>query len=578
MESKTKPRKKIKTLLVFFFAVSWAVTAFGKPLYSQQLSLLAAGFGFALLWYVLSFVKNKKSYFLLASFWFSAVSAVDLFWMCSTKWTGPLILLVYAGLILALGLEFGLLSLFFYQKKTLGLMKVLAAAGFWAVMEWSRLFFLSGFTFSAVGAALASGKSVQLASITGIYGLSFWVVLVNGCGFLAVVKPKNSCLLLWLVLFSFPYAFGWLHENWQKSRFSREQSLSVMLVQTALSPVQKEPMLNAHQEFIRPEKQWERIVSLIRKKQLQQADRPIDLIVLPEVALPFSAFESFYPLDMVIKILEKQLQIQDKAFFLPLLKEPLARKIEKQELSKEGQSIKKTYWKVSNAFWAQALSNYFKAHMVVGLDDYNDQGQSYNSAFYFSPDKRMIQRYEKQILVPIVEYFPFQWCAKLAAAYDISGVFTPGKEARVFPFKVPLGVSICYEETYGHLMRKNRLKGARMLVNISNDVWFPASALPKKHFELGRIRAVENGVPLVRACNTGVTAAVDAFGNVLNKLEDSRGEVENLFDALFVTLPVHHYPALYSLWGDSLIIGAGFLFLAYYALASRRKKARPAEN
>ncbi len=544
--------------LFLAFLTSLGIVALGNPLYIGSLAPLSAVCGFALFWYSLTGFKNKKSYFFAALIWFSLIAALELSWMTSTEWVGPLMFIVYIAVALCLGLEFALLSLLFYQKQTLSFSKVLVIAGLWTILEWSRLFFLSGFTFQVVGTALTFSRlSIQLAAVLGVYGLSFWVILVNGCGYLAFVKRKARYFSLWLVLALFPYGFGFVNERYQKSHFPPAKQLSALLIQTALSPAQKEPVIDRYQEFIRPEVQWVRILSLAKKVKGQ-----VDLIVLPEVALPFSAFESFYLLDNVMQIWEQHLDMREKDFFLPLLKKPLAQEIKTEE---------KTFWKVSNAFWVQALANYLKTDVIIGLDDQDLQKKNYNAAFYFQPFKNLIRRYEKQVLVPIVEYFPFEWCAKLAAEYGISGVFTPGKEARVFPGKVPMGVSICYEETYGNLMRQSRVKGAELLVNISNDAWFPLSSLPQKHFELGRIRAVENGVPLIRSCNTGVTVAVDAFGNVLKKFSDSQGNSEELFGALFLQVPLNHYSTLYTLWGDIFIISISFLSLGFYFLRRRKK-------
>ncbi len=582
MARKKKVKKNNFGLLVFCLATSWFLVAFGKPLYLPKLSVFSVSFGFMLLWYGLSFFKNKKLYFLSSFLWFASISAVEISWMASTKWVGPLILIVYALIFVVLGLEFALVCGFFYDRKTLNVSRILAAAGLWTLLEWSRQFVLSGFTFSVVGASLTYGKAVQLSSLIGIYGLSFWVILIGGCGFLALLKQKTGYFMLWLVLFLFPYGFGYLHELYYQNQFTKQteivnsKQISVLLMQTALSPVQKEPLTDFYLDFIRPEDQWERIFSLLKKKMASHKNEKIDLLVLPEVALPFSAFDAFYPLDTVLKIWQKYFHLEDKDFFLPLLKKPLAKKSVEVFYNEDGEKIIRRNWKVTNAFWTQALANYLDSDILIGLDDHNDRKQNFNAAFYFRSNSRLIQRYEKQILVPIVEYFPFKWCARLAAKYGISGVFTPGKRARVFQSKVPFGVSICYEETYGNLMRKNRQKGAEFLVNISNDVWFPSSTLPKAHFELGRLRAVENGIPLVRCCNTGITAAVDAFGNTIGQLTDEKGFSENLFDALWVLLPLQHYPTFYAFWGDSLIIVISLLSLGFCLFVHReriRKKA-----
>ena len=106
------------------------------------------------------------------------------------------------------------------------------------------------------------------------------------------------------------------------------------------------------------------------------------------------------------------------------------------------------------------------------------------------------------------------------------------------------------------------MKGAEMFVNISNDVWFPCSRLARQHFDHGIVRAVENGVPSIRACNTGITGGVDCFGRVLAvQQEQERGALE-------IKVPLNTFPTLYRLWGDGAILIPSALF----ALLLFRKK------
>ncbi|MFA5250350.1 MAG: apolipoprotein N-acyltransferase [Parachlamydiales bacterium] len=567
-----------------YFTFSWFLSALGKPVAYGFLAPLSAALGLALFWKSLQFVQSKKRAFGLALVWFSLVSAFELSWMTSTEWVGPLILLVYVFLVLALGLEFALLCYFFLFFPSRGLSswrRILALAGLWTLLEWSRLFFFSGFPFNVLGSALCYSRySMQMAAFFGVYGLSFWVVLTNAYGYRALfLKTRTKEVLIWLALVLFPYFLGYLHESYQKNPgLLPAGELSVLLIQTALSPAQKEPVFERYREFIPPAEQWKRILLAVKEALLQKtsAGKPavsafrkkvklpqplpaVDLVVLPEAALPFPAFESFYDLGSFFQVWEQVFGLDEEKAFLPPLGQPLAEPLGK----------KKQYgclWKVSNAFWAQALANYLGAEVVIGLDEKEDL-VNYNAAFHFQPFSLEIRRYAKRVLVPVVEYFPFEWCAKLAAAYGISGFFTPGKEAKVFPGKVPLGVCICYEEAYGHLMRQNRAQGARLLVNLSNDVWFPASSLPKAHFELGKIRSVENGLPLVRACNTGVTGAVDAFGRVLVCLKD--GESQEHLQALFVKVPLDHYQTFYVRWGDLPIVVASLVLLGFFLISKK---------
>jgi apolipoprotein N-acyltransferase len=130
-------------------------------------------------------------------------------------------------------------------------------------------------------------------------------------------------------------------------------------------------------------------------------------------------------------------------------------------------------------------------------------------------------------------------------------------EAKPFTGPIPTGVSICLEETYSHLIRELRLNGARLFVNISNDVWFPRSRLPEHHFQHGRIRAAENGVCLLRSCNTGITGAVDCCGRVVEVLPSSEEKVS----VLHLNLPLRCFNTLYTWWGDNAVLWVSVCFV-----------------
>ena len=141
----------------------------------------------------------------------------------------------------------------------------------------------------------------------------------------------------------------------------------------------------------------------------------------------------------------------------------------------------------------------------------------------------------------------------------------PGKTAKIFQAAVPIGPSICYEEVFGHAMRQLRLNGAELFVNVTNDVWYPRTRLPQQHFHHGRVRAAENGVFLLRACNTGVTGGADCFGKPLPSLPVSESEA----GMLKLSIPVRSYPTLYMFWGDWAVIA-----LSIFCLLPQFKKIR----
>lgn len=204
--------------------------------------------------------------------------------------------------------------------------------------------------------------------------------------------------------------------------------------------------------------------------------------------------------------------------------------------------------------------------MVIGLDHEAANGKFYSSAFSFLPGNRQPARYDKHILLPLVEYLPFELLRPLSSHYGVGDFYTPGKKESIFPGKVPLATSICYEETFGSRVRAGRKKGAELLLNLTNDGWFPFSRLPSQHYEHARLRAVENGASLLRACNTGVTAVIDRFGNEVARLEETGEDGKPYTGVLYTNICTDVHETPYLFWGDAAIVTICFLFLGLFLL------------
>jgi apolipoprotein N-acyltransferase len=270
-------------------------------------------------------------------------------------------------------------------------------------------------------------------------------------------------------------------------------------------------------------------------------------------------------LELVLKILSKHLG-PDVHNVMPDLIAPYA---EKKMIT--GQEK----WMVSNLFWMQAIANFFNAELIAGLDAQEKvDKKNYNAAFHLKPHQTDISRYEKRVLVPLAEYLPFNWLIPFVKSYGISEFFTHGQEAKIFNGKVLISSSICYEETFSELIREGRLKGAELFVNLSNDSWYPSSRLPQQHFDHGRLRAIENGVPLLRACNTGMTAAIDAMGRVIFQMGEKTDEHTWQSGAASLSFQIYHYPTLYTFWGDKAIVILSFIFTAlFFWFSAQQRKA-----
>ncbi len=535
---------------VCYVLIGLFLAAYGQPARIPLIGLLAAVGAYALIWRGLYSLSSTKQRFWGAFLAFALIQSVQLSWMTSDHYHGFYIFLVYFVLLAALGAQFGLTTLFLMRGE-LTLYRLLAGASLWTLMEWLRLFVLSGFSWNPVGLALTvTDVTRQFVSLGGVYGLSFWVMLVNLLLLYAWRSPykvKRWCYVGVLALL--PFVFGCCHLSYHSEKLAEQAKVSsfkVSLVQTALSAEEKLGFGGRVQGFIPPFQQWERILALL----MIEGKYDSDLIVLPEGTVPFEEARMIYSVMDVQAAFHAHFPEKSLVYFPPL-ERPFAAQ------DRTGQ------WLASNAYWAQSISNLFHSTLIAGFDSsgLTEDDESYNAAFFFQPGCHTVMRYEKRVLVPMGEYIPFDWCRDLAAKYGIYGSFIPGDTAKVFPASSPLGMSICYEETYGHLMRENRQCGAEVLVNITNDVWFPNSTLPKQHSDLAILRSIENGIPLVRAANTGVTLAVDSLGRNIATLNP---EGESCAGVLNVEVPKYYYDTLYTQLGDSLIIGFCLLMLILF--------------
>lgn len=538
----------------FLVTLSFVIVAFGQPAWSEWLSLLAAFVGFAGFWRVLLEIPSRKKRFFLSLGWYGAIQWVQLSWFLSHPYWYIYGVVLFCSLLI--GVQGGIFSLWIQRRTFDSIFNLIALAGLWTIFEWSRLFILSGLPFNPVGLTLSSSiYSLQFAAIGGMYGLSFWVILTN----LLVLRAwMLHRFLAATTIAAVPFVFGWGHLYWHDLK-QEQTSIDVVLVQPA-SPIEEQLLFKSaeeYREFVLQE--WKHSLQTLQKQQGQK----IDLIVFPEYMVPFGTYHHVFPIDEITSLFYELFGDVSSAFPVhhPSYVDLFA-------------TDKGEQWLVSNAYLGQAVANVFHAHVVMGLEDSmyvnKRKKESYSAAFHFTPDsKHLPGRYEKQILAPMGEYIPFSWAKALAARYGISGSFTCGTCARVFEGPVPFGASICYEELYGNLMRENRLKGAELLVNLTNDGWYPASRLPKQHFDHARLRTVENGIPLVRSCNTGVTGAIDSLGRVIACLGDSI-ESQEIADSIRIAVPCYHYQTVYSRYGDASVLISSCLAICVVLWRTRK--------
>jgi len=403
-----------------------------------------------------------------------------LYWLAfnkGTEWYWALLSMISAVLFLALnygviGILIGIIGKRFGKAVGIWSFPVI-----WVAIEFIRSFGTLGFTWNNLCYTQSNAiQLIQFASISGSYSVSFWIVLVNILIYNIIFSPLNkkrvfTYITTILLLFLIPeiYGISVLHKSGKKSG---SRTLHVGLVQPNVDPNTK----------------WERKsykdnMQLLHDLTDSVMVNPQDLVVWPETATP-----------------------------------TYLRRNRRHSLNKIIEHI-------------SALGVF----LVTGVPDYewtsSEEYKVYNAVFLLRPNSHNIESYRKIRLVPLGEYIPLSGIFPELNNLNIGqGNFSAGKEVNVF--QVPLKVTesqssdttlffttvVCYESTFPDIVREGARKGSEMLIVVSNDAWFGFTSAPFLHAEISRFRAIENGIPVVRSANTGISMIVDSHGRVLRKI------------------------------------------------------------
>jgi apolipoprotein N-acyltransferase len=407
---------------------------------------------------------------LKAAFWLGLISGLAhyvalLYWIVFvTHVFGHLPLIVAIGILLVLA---GYLCLYravwglgVAWGAARGLSLLWWAPVLWVTLEMGQTYIISGFPWDPLGNGLFQYPLLlQLADITGVYGLSFLVVLVNVSLYLLVLPPRGKRLLpAQAVVISLIVAL-WIGYGYYR--------LGEMAALTAASPKIKVAVCQGN---IKQGEKWKKEMvqtTLARYADLTQKVYGARLIIWPETAAPF-----FY------------------------LRTP--------DLAAEVQKIARDSG----------------AYLLFGSPAYELTGEGeryFNRAYLLNPEGETIGSYSKAHLVPYGEYVPLRrYFPFIGKMVPMVGDFAEGPVgATVSLPEGAIGVLVCYESIFPNLSRAQVANGAHLLVNITNDAWFGKTAAAYQHLSMAVLRAVENHVCLARAANTGISAFIDASGRFL---------------------------------------------------------------
>jgi apolipoprotein N-acyltransferase len=425
-------------------------------------------------------------------------------------------------------------------RRALPVVGLWSAPVIWVALEWVRTHLFSGLPWALLGYSQYRWLPViQIADHTGVYGVSFVLVLVN----VALAEAAGWGRRRWYSQPSEP--FPWPRAAAAAGILLVTVSYGIVLLQdsdgsqpegaAAGRPV----TIGVVQANIDQGRKWD---AIYRNETLRQYARltsevagRADLIVWPEAATPF------------------------------LFEEELAYRAQ-----------------------VTMLVQFYGAPLLFGSPAVrrDDEGRPYllNSAYLLGQDGQIAARYDKMHLVPFGEYVPLRpvlfFLDKLVEGI---GDFQAGTVPTVFelPLKAAVpggpetaaprfGTVICFEVIFPALVREFVHQGADFMVTITNDAWFGASAAPYQHFGMVVLRAVENHVPFARAANTGISGFIDPYGRVL--------AATKIFEALSVTgrLEVGNRQTFYTRHGDVFARGCAIIAAIFLGVARvRRTRAAP---
>jgi len=385
-------------------------------------------------------------------------NVISLYWIGFNRgasWGAVLLSLIaavlYLGLFWAL---FGSAVSWLHKKTGQGLAMI---PFLWVLMEYSRSFGTLAFPWHNLALTQTHYLPlVQIADITGTYGISFWIMLLNVGFYSTLTTTRNRPLLLSLtgvVFFSLLVLGQWRLLTWDK--LPVEKTISVAIVQPNVDPNQKWDYAFRNELF-----------ELMDSLHVAAIGLEPDFILWPESATP------------------AYLRLSSHA------RRPIQKRVMKSKIP-----------------------------LLAGTVDRKTRGEGvydyYNGSLYLKPDGSL-QIYHKIHLVPFGEYIP--WTKQFPVLKKLNlgqGNFTPGDQYTLFAVdSVQFGNLICYESSMPHISRRFVQKGARFLTVETNDAWFGDTSGPYQHFELARLRAIELRKPIARSANTGISGIILPSGRV----------------------------------------------------------------
>ena len=382
-------------------------------------------------------------------------------------WLGPPSVL---GMVIVLAMLGGLVGPLTLLNTRPGAARHLRLAASWAAIDWVRSLGHLGFPWNPIGSVWDSWLPIaQFASVVGVDGLGLITVMIAAVPTIVISEglKRDSIIAVMFAVLTLIMLWIWGEARIPDQPSPLREGITLRLVQAAIPQ---------HLKW-RSELKDHHIATYIALSR-RPSMRPITHLIWPETAIPV--------------FLEGDLQLLSQ----------LAREVIPEQDGLLITGVPRRVW------------------------DEDKQARLYNSMIVLDGLGALKAVYDKERLVPFGEYIPLsRWLPFKGLAATISD-FTPGKgrmtlRIQGLPSFSPL---ICYEVIFpGDVIAEGDRPD--WLLNLSNDAWFGDTPGPYQHLAAARFRAIEEGLPLIRSTNTGITAIFDGYGRVLKKLNIGKREI-----------------------------------------------------
>ena len=404
----------------------------------------------------------------------------------------------------------------------------LSAACIWTALEWVRSWMITGFPWGSIGYSQWNNLlGIQVASLVGVHGISFVIVLFNAA--IAHLfcnrhhwREEIRAVVLPLILMLFCFGYGIrqlqnanaLDQRTNATTHTNVETLKVALIPGNISQLQKWDLRQFPQIL-------QRYIELTHKANREDPE----LIVWPETATRSRALTGEWP------TYYRRFSLMLRDIGIPML----------LGTANRGETD-------------AAIGQFSKS-----ADKRNTE--IYNRVLSIAPDGKIHGDYAKMHLVPFGEYVPL---AHLLPDFIPNFIqfepFAHGKTVNLLPVfdvknktntrKIEVGASICFESVFPDEFRRPVKMGARVMGIFTNDAWFKGTAFPELHLSMAPFRAIENRIAVFRCANGGFTCVVDKFGRITTPLITPDTAQEILIASVPLLSSTEHEQTLYTRYGD----------------------------